>query len=549
MKSKKIISLLLVAALVIAALSFFVVLGFVSGNNDKEETQNSTTDKPNKTEPHTEYEYVDGGHTFPTSVPEDLDFEGLELTVLCRGEEAYTREWTKEEYTDSELDKQTEYRNAVVQEELGLKFKLETVNSNGDWDDWINKINDAVINDAATEQKYDLYAHNARDASSLELRGMQANMLNKEKFPHFDFGHFCWNESIVGQAISDKLYYVAGDLNLSMFDQTVVIWHNKTLYDKYKTSADPEDLQKVANDNKFTYDMLYRWAELYVGTTSGDACDATYGISDLNSAFYEAVPYAWKLKLISENKDNTHSINLPVNEKAEEILTSLRDLRAQSGVNNCQAELDGADCSVGLVGHFVNGQSMFMPNTVYLGGNNNQAIREMKDTYCVLPVPKYSIEQKDYASTAITDFNLMSIPNHKKAYEHGEAISAFLQRMTELSCQNLLGVYIEEMLMPANFNSKDDEEVDVLALSIMALNDAMEKLTFDTVSIYGSAIENFGWNMGEMVEKYTLSFEEYWTSELPEANGQTPAERFQQIYQKLRELDIYMIDTENPKYE
>ncbi len=431
-----------------------------------------------------------------------LNFEGLELNILAGDTTRVSREWDKKEENRVEYSSAIQTRNKQVSDELNVKFKLTTVsNTTQNWDTWIEKFNAEILNDISLGQKYDMYSHTSHAAAYISIRGAQANMLDKEVFPYFDFTMPCWNQSIVDlQSSYGKLYYVAGALNLSLYDQTVVMWHNMSLYEMVKTSEDCDDIQELALDGNFTYDVLYRWANLVQDEGTGKKCDNTYGISDLEAVFYDAIPYAWGLKLVNKNADGTLSLNIDNNSKVDNALNDLRDLRAQKGVNNCVK--NSKNCEVGMAGHFANGQSMFMPNTLRLSSeDDNNLVRDMQDWYVVLPMPKYSTDQKDYTTTAVGDFEIVSVLDHGENIK-GEAVSAFLQRMTELSHNDVSKLYFRELITPRFFGQIDwsDPYMQPTIKAIDMLSDLTNYIVFDEVKLYGGALDGLAWDMRTMVE-------------------------------------------------
>ncbi len=352
------------------------------------------------------------------------------------------------------------------------------------------------------------------------------------------------NPSIVDlQSSYGKLYYVAGALNLSLYDQTAVIWHNKSLYERVKTATDPLDMQELALDGKFTYDELYRWASLVEDSGTGKACDNTYGVSDLENVFYDAVPYAWGLDLITTNADGTHSLNINNNTRVDNALTDLRELRAQNGVNNCVE--NRKYCEVGMAGHFANGQSMFMPNTLRLTEDDNKLVRDMADQFVVLPMPKYSREQKDYTTTAFGDFELVSVTNHKDNIK-GKAVSAFFQRMTELSYTDVSKLYFRELITPRFFGEIDWSEpyMQPTIKAIEMLQELANYIVFDEVKLYGGALGGLAWDMSTMVEYREGGLAD---AILPPPNNPNDStgydpEPLEKWEQRLQELDAYMRD-------
>ncbi len=128
-----------------------------------------------------------------SAVPKGLDFEGVELNILARDTTSVSREWDKKEERKVDYSAAIQARNKQVSDELNLTFKLTTLSTvDQNWDVWVEKFNTEILNDISLGQKYDMYSHNAYAATYISIRGAQANMLDEEIFPYFDFTMPCW---------------------------------------------------------------------------------------------------------------------------------------------------------------------------------------------------------------------------------------------------------------------------------------------------------------------------------------------------------------------
>ena len=164
------------------------------GNNENKVTETETN--------------VYGEPSFTTALPvNDLDFEGEELTVLLRNNEVTLREWYKESPED-ELDEAVAMRNAAVEETLNVKLDYEIFNY-GEWNASTALVNSMIVDDVTQDlHYYDIAVHWALAGGYASIRDCNANLLDKETFPYFEFSLPCWNQSIV--------------------DTTVIIIHKKT---------------------------------------------------------------------------------------------------------------------------------------------------------------------------------------------------------------------------------------------------------------------------------------------------------------------------------
>ena len=431
-----------------------------------------------------------GEPSFTSSLPKgELDFDGAEVAILFRDYIHNSREW-KKETTEDELDEAIAMRNEAVQEELNVKIVWQPVASNGnDYSEYTARFHDMVQTDVNSGRHYyDISANFGYPTTSPNIRDYTTNLLDASLFPYFNFELPCWNQAIVNNTtFNEQLYYVAGDINLSMFDASCVVWHNKTLYDSKKEASDPENLQQHALDGNWIYDDMYRWASVFyedTGKTADTRDDGdTYAL--LASTYPSApmprdvFPYAWDLEFVVENNDGSHKFNIVGNSKIETALSNARKLLRSSGTYNTSS-----------AHMFAAGNAIFYMERLYSGYDANMAIREMDDKYGLLPVPKYDINQEQYYTTAQDYYTLMFVLDHSnsKIPTKGDEVSAFLQLATEESYTGVRGYYFNRIIKPKFFGTDDSE--GTVTRSIALFDIIVANIRFDYCYIYSQQLND-----------------------------------------------------------
>ena len=426
---------------------------------------------------------------FPPSYNEQLDFEEEEIAILYRDYIQNSREWYKATPED-ELDEAIAMRNEKVQDELNVKIVWYPVASNGnDYTEYTTRFHDMVTNDVLSgTHYYDISANFGYPTTSSNIRDYTTNLLDTSLFPYFNFELPCWNQSIVENTTFDgRLHYIAGDVNLSMFDAAVVVWHNKSLYDEKKLDTDPENMQQLALDGLWTYDELYRWTSVFYENTNftdaGKDVNDTYALLAAQTSGApmprDAFPYAWDLNFVITNDDGTHSFDIKGNRKIEEALIKCRNLLRGPGT------FDTSSAQI-----FAEGTAIFYMERLYAGYDANMAIREMEDKYGLLPMPKYNTNQEQYATTSQDYYNLMFVLDHldSDTPTKGDAVSAFLQYSTELTHSDVLGYYFNRIVTPKFFGTDDSEGTVTRSIAIFDI--IINNIKFDYCYIYRSQLNN-----------------------------------------------------------
>ena len=232
---------------------------------------------------------VYGEPSFTTANDYDiLDFEGERVTVLVRDYFANSREWYKQSPED-ELDEAIAMRNVAVSEALNIELDFEWVPDNGsDYYGYVERFHGMITDDVDNGfHYYDISANFGGPSVSAAIRDYTLNLMDKDLFPYFDFSLPCWNRTMVeNTCFNGRLHYISGDINLSMFDAAMVIWHNKTLYDRNREPTDPENIQELALEGYWTYEELYKWTSTFYEDSNGTAGrqeDDTYALMASNS--------------------------------------------------------------------------------------------------------------------------------------------------------------------------------------------------------------------------------------------------------------------------
>ena len=472
----------------------FIGLTLVACGKKKEEEKPSEKNTNANNTPNVEQTQkptnIFGEETFETVVPVDeLDFEGEVLTVMIRDHKTLYREWGKTSPED-ELDEAVLMRNEAIEDDLNLTMEQELV-PDADFGTFATNFNNMILTDIKDQYHYyDIAANYAYCGAYTSVRDCAANFLDEETFPFFDFTLPCWNQAIVNNTtMNGRLHYVSGDVNLTLFDCAMVMWYNKTLYDEYAEPTDPENVQLLALEGKWTYDELYRWADrLYVDSngTPGKQGDDTYGYASGGKgdvAPTDAFPYAWDLEFLTYNADGTHDFNIIGNDKIETAFTMVHNLLEANG--NC---MNGAG-----VDNFTAGCYVFWPSVIYPGEGANMAIREMDDKYGLLPMPKFDGDQENYGTTTQDFFSLMTILDHAESPvpTKGKAVSAYLQLMTEESYTSVRGYYFNRIIKPKYFGTDDSE--GTVTNSIALFDIIVANIEFEYWTIYSAQLNDVAW--------------------------------------------------------
>ena len=446
-----------------------------------------------------------GQNELVSAVPSDeLDFESLEIIILVRDNVNLYREWQKKDTDaaniDATLDDAIATRNDIVEATLNItpKFVYQTYSG---YDDAVGKFNQLIRTDVLQgNHLYDIVVNQAYPAINPNIRDCLANLNDKDMFPYFSFKMPCWNQAIVENTlINGKIFAIAGDINLSMFDYATVIWCNKDLYAQHRVEeeGDPENIQDFALEGDWTYELLYNWASRPAqDTDTGTVCGDLHGFAG-TFHFFDAAPAAWDFSLVEETNDGRHKYTVKENQKAQDALDALNILIEQSGYADYHTQGQGqvCTCEKGQVKHFTEGAYVFMSSIVYGGEQANSMIRDMQMRYCILPIPKWEVEQENYGTTSADTYNLITVLNHYENIDYpllGNEVSAYLQLMTEESYTDVRKYYFERIIKSKFFGAEEDADGTVEKSQEM-FDMIVDNIEFATETIYSTLLNDIGW--------------------------------------------------------
>ena len=156
----------------------------------------------------------------------------------------------------------------------------------------------------------------------VDLKSGEATYINLE-MPY-------WNQSYIKAAsMYDQLYYIVGDINLTVYDRTLVTYVNDDLL---PSSMTEDQLKQLVLDGKWTFETMknmitdygYDEKDNLTGVTARDQ----FGIvSTYGSEAYDGFMLGFDLYgLLVENSDRSWSYNINGNQKLQDGLEKVQGL-------------------------------------------------------------------------------------------------------------------------------------------------------------------------------------------------------------------------------
>lgn len=415
----------------------------------------------------------------PTAEGTKLD-DGTVITVLMRDGETWNRELYAESESGDMLNDEIYKRNLKLEEDLNFTFEFIKSPSKEDSQRTI-----VAEFESGGASGIDLAANYAYYSTNAALRDCYANLHTIETM---DVSHPWWNDTYVNAAtINDQLYFIVGDLNLSVVDRSLAIYYNQTLANDYQLP----NLYDVVLDGQWTIDLLLQYTkDTWVDTNQSgsiDLPDKIGIISILGSEAFDGFLSAFGIDILKQNDAG----ELEIIWDTEKVSNAI-DYQITLFHNNNGAFLHSNHSE--LCNKFTNNESLFWLYTIYASSSTNQALRSMDSSYGLLPIPKYDLNQQNYYTTAQDAYSIMSVLATSK---HLKEVGIVFEEWNYRSYMDILPVYCEVIMKTRYLNDVE---------SGMIFDLILDSIKFDTGMVYGSEIDSIATSTRSIVKNGNNTF-------------------------------------------
>ena len=374
---------------------------------------------------------------------DDIDLGGRKVTIASVDRSWYDDEIAVERYTGNVVNDAVFKRNMYVENRLKVKIASVRLGKRGN-DSTIQYavINDLKKNAQANVHNYDIisapiYCTIMQTGENLfyDLNEMEAINLQKEYWSQL------FNETA---SVGDAQYMASGAISLSFYRFIFVTYvNNKVL----ESAADAPDLIKVVNDGKWTLEYQRILANKYYVNNGSSEKDEQDVFGHVTSGYLNVDPYwsSCEIKILTKNDANYYEYSLDTDK-----LSSVVDLLIQTFSENgtYSYRVDGTDETgngeqADIAKKFASGSALMA--TIRLIEAENAHIREMKDKYTILPIPRWSETQEDYYSFVHDSFTGVAIPT-TTTNDNAQVFAKVLEAMASESYRTVTPAYYETAL-------------------------------------------------------------------------------------------------------
>lgn len=366
------------------------------------------------------------------NLPDELDYGGKAVKFLYwTGTDTVKPEFQQSEEVDNDRLSAIYKRNEAIMDRLGIEFTWFAEPGNAaNLSNFVSRVQRAK--DSETHD-FDLIGSYSRTAGVLLSAGLIQNVSAIET-NYIDTTMPWWPSNLSGNlSIKGNLYFLSGDISTNAIDQMSCIYFNKKLINNnlgqeaaeyfknnphVKTAETPDKknpeggntasnmLYEKAYAGKWTLDdLLGLSANSYVDKRKdGATSDDIFGICS-NNTNWTAVYGGSNLRMIEPTSDPTNYLKVSDDWASSKTLRLVEKLHSFiSSPNYHTSNMTG----VAYYTPFNYGNSYFV--VYYMRMAEDHLLDNDKvESYGILPIPKYDLQQKNYYTVIGNEFSIYSI--------------------------------------------------------------------------------------------------------------------------------------------
>ena len=505
MKKRTLLVIRLLACLLLTGL---LVVGIAACGQKKPdptppETENGTDEAttPNEEATTEPSPYLDNLGTY--------DLKGTTIKLAARSNERYVNEMWVAEQTENRVNNLVYARNKAVETRLNCIIEQQTMGN----------ANHGPVRDGLETQlqagdcDIDLIAGSMYMSLVHASNGYYKDLL---KYNALDIEKPYWSTKFIQEAtINNKVYTVTGDAALTSRQSAMMMMFNKTLLSAYNL----DDPYELVRNKQWTIDKLITMTkDIYVDVNHDETLDADdfYGFAMSNRCGLDAWNSALGITLLSRDENNLPKTGIDSDKffaAYGKVYKLLFDNNGGFALPFKGNDLEMNDAAIGVA----NGKYIFAVS--WIRGMELEDVRNAKNPYGVLPMPKYDENQNDYYSFMHDQLSVLSIPFTVSEERAADVVAPFMEALASESRISLMPKYYEVILKRQLADAPDDAEMlDVISAGIKvdfafmcqgnagglqtAIRDNIQKKVVDPAESFKTKKDSCDTKMAAFVEKF-----------------------------------------------
>ncbi len=442
----------------LALIMLFAVVSCVK-KEDNDSTDNTTVStEPESTE-------------IASLVPDDLSFDGMTYTVLCRVGLDYMENEIYLENGENlgALDQALYERMLYVEDKLGVEIaKVDQPD--------MYKMNARIRTDIETgEPSFDAVAHFVYHAPELALEGKFCNWYDVPYVNEsIERSSPWWPESLSTMStVKDQLYFISGDISISMLKTINVMYMNKQVADEWHI----DNVYDLVRNEKWTFEEMEKIVKNVTEDKNGDTVYDENDLYGFASYYFDHYFAEFDIPIVLEEGDD---LKLAV--YTNRFVDSYDML--YSFFHDNVSVYDPAKLVTDSTTKKIVGDMFKKDQLLFMGHLTSEADKlvDMKSEYTVIPWPMYDENQDGYRTVSHNNYSTFCVPVTLTG-EKLEMVGAVTELLAETSYRNVTPLY-KEIILKYRYSS-DETNMEMLDI-------VFDSIVFDFGITYSYSIEDIG---------------------------------------------------------
>lgn len=359
-----------------------------------------------------------------------------------------TDEWVLDiDETTSSIDSEIFYHFCNVEDELGIIFNIAQEVSGG----WGN--HETFVTNVATltgADNIDLICQYSLSSVYGVLQGCYVN-LAEVNYINWDAPY--WSDDLrQANTLNDKIFYCSGEISPSVVENMFLMIFNYTLAENYGLG----DLYATVRSKDWTVAKLREMTtNIYQDLNNNEESDIgdRFGLVVATANHVDPLQYGCDLPLLTVSEMGELEVNPNAsNEYGIDVTAALVDL-----LHTNPGAYVGNSIHPSYADAMKNGNAVFQ---VCVASDVISTLSASEINYGILPMPKYTKEQKDYYTCLSMVYSMFSIPT---AANNPDQCGAVLEALAHDGYANLTPFIFEESLKSRYSKRPEDAEMfDIL---------------------------------------------------------------------------------------
>ena len=314
----------------------------------------------------------------------EYDFEGAEYTILTRTETKY--EYASNKGLGGDVVERAAYkRNLEVEDRFNVKIKI--VDRTGGWEQRATFLTAVRAEQMGGGGGYDLVSTHSVYLGWMTIEGLATDM---STLPEISFEKKWWNQNLYDEInINGHVYFMLGDICSTTYEYMQVLFMNETKFNDFfvDDDIDANVIYDLVDKGEWTWDKLMEYSLAYEKTDGETVTDFGFGQNT----------HSWRASFMAQDaylytRDNNGDLMLPdaPTDKLIDIVDKMVEFYSKENIKFVFEWSTGAST---LNPMFTAGNVLFYSQTL---GEAQTFSTSMRDSYGVIPLPKYDTFQEQY---------------------------------------------------------------------------------------------------------------------------------------------------------